>query len=364
MRVIVSAGGTGGHIYPALAIINKIKEEEPNSEFLYIGTTNRMEKDIVPKYGIKYKGIEVSGFKRKLTLDNFKTLMQYLKARKKCLTIIDKFKPDVVIGAGGYVTGPVIWAAKKLKKKTFIHEQNSVVGLANRYLSKYADRIGVCFESAKLSLPKEKVYLTGNPCSDIARKCKKINIEDYGLENDKKTVLIVMGSLGSRAVNDKIMEFISEFGKKDYQVIFIVGKDYLKNNKVVSVPKNVKLVSYIDNLPGLMKSVDLMISRAGASTISEITAIGVPTIFIPSPYVTNNHQYKNAMDLVNRKAALIIEEKDLNKTNLFKEIDRVLKNSKNYEILKENVRKLAVDNSSDKIYEILKDLILDDKRFF
>ena len=173
-----------------------------------------------------------------------------------------------------------------------------------------------------------------------------------------------MGSLGSRAVNDKIMEFISEFGRKDYQVIFIVGKDYLKNNRVVSVPKNVKLVSYIDNLPGLMKSVDLMISRAGASTISEITAIGVPTIFIPSPYVTNNHQYKNAMDLVNRKAALIIEEKDLNKTNLFKEIDRVLKNSKNYEILKENVRKLAVDNSSDKIYEILKDLILDDKRFF
>ena len=139
MRVIVSAGGTGGHIYPALAIINKIKEEEPNSEFLYIGTTNRMEKDIVPKYGIKYKGIEVSGFKRKITLDNFKTLMQYLKARKKCLTIIEKFKPDVVIGAGGYVTGPVIWAAKKLKKKTFIHEQNSVVGLANRYLSKYAD---------------------------------------------------------------------------------------------------------------------------------------------------------------------------------------------------------------------------------
>lgn len=192
MRVIVSAGGTGGHIYPALAIINKIKEEEPDSEFLYIGTKNRMEKDIVPTYGIKYKGIEVSGFKRKLTLDNIKTITSYLKARKECLKIIEKFKPDVVIGTGGYVTGPVIWAAKKLKKKTFIHEQNSVVGLANKYLSRYADRIGVCFESAKNSFPKEKVYLTGNPCSDKAINAKKVNIEDYGLSKDKKTVLIVM----------------------------------------------------------------------------------------------------------------------------------------------------------------------------
>ena len=173
-----------------------------------------------------------------------------------------------------------------------------------------------------------------------------------------------MGSLGSRAVNDKIMDFIMDFGKKDYQVLFIVGNDYLKENKKIIVPQNVKLISYIDNLPGLMKSVDLMISRAGASTISEITTIGVPTIFIPSPYVTNNHQYKNAMDLVNRKAALIIEEKNLTKTSLLNEIDRVLKNNKNYEVLKENVSKLAVKNSSDKIYEILKDLILDDKRFF
>lgn len=364
MRVIVSAGGTGGHIYPALAIINKIKEEEPDSEFLYIGTKNRMEKDIVPTYGIKYKGIEVSGFKRKLTLDNIKTITSYLKARKECLKIIEKFKPDVVIGTGGYVTGPVIWAAKKLKKKTFIHEQNSVVGLANKYLSRYADRIGVCFESAKNSFPKEKVYLTGNPCSDKAINAKKVNIEDYGLSKDKKTVLIVMGSLGSKTINEKIISFIDSFRNKDYQVLFVVGKNYLEQNKKIVLPSNVKLVSYVENLPGLMKSVDVMISRAGASTISEITAVGIPTIFIPSPYVTNNHQYKNAMDLVNRKAALIIEEKDLTKEVLFKQIDRVLKNEKNYETLKNNVGKLSVKDSSGKIYELLKDLILDDKRFF
>jgi len=364
VRVIVSAGGTGGHIYPALAIIDKIKEEEPNSEILYIGTKNRMEKEIVPSYGIKYIGIEISGFKRKLTLDNFKTISKYLKARKECIKIIEKFKPDVVIGAGGYVTGPVIWAAKKLKKKTFIHEQNSVVGLANKYLSRYADKIGVCFESAKENLPKEKVYLTGNPCSDKAINSKSVDLSLYGLSKDKKTILIVMGSLGSKTINEKIMSFIDSFENKDYQILFVVGKDYLQINKNVKLPSNIKLVSYIENLPGVMKNIDLLISRSGASTISEITALGVPTIFIPSPYVTNNHQYKNAMDLVNRKAALIIEEEKLNKETLIKEIDRVLSNDKNYETLKKNVSKIGIKNSSDKIYELLKDLILDDKRFY
>lgn len=364
MRVIISAGGTGGHIYPALAIINKIKEEEPDSKFLYIGTTDRMEKDIIPANKIRYKGIEISGFKRKLTIDNFNTILKYLKARKECLKIIEKFKPDVVIGTGGYVTGPVIWAAKKLKKKTFIHEQNSVVGLANRYLSKYADRIGVCFESVKDKFPKEKVYLTGNPCSDKASLASIANLEEYGLSNDKKTVLIVMGSLGSKTINEKIMGFIDSFRGKDYQVLFVVGKKYLENNKKIILPSNVKLVSYIDNLPSVMKASSLIISRSGASTISEIMAVGIPTIFIPSPYVTNNHQYKNAMDLVNRKAALIIEEKDLTKQVLLKQIDRVLFNEKNYNLLKNNVSKMGIKDSSSKIYDLLKDMILDDKRFF
>ena len=223
MRVVISAGGTGGHIYPAIAIINKIKEEEPNSEILYIGTSDRMEKDLSPELGIKYEAIEVSGLKRKLTLENFKVLYQFIKAREKCKKIIKSFDPDVVIGTGGYVTGPVIWAGKKLGKKTFIHEQNSVVGLSNKYLTKYADKVGVSFSSVMSSFPKNKVVLTGNPCSEKAINMKKANKEDYGLNKSKKLVLIVMGSLGSRTINDKIVSYLDDFKGKDYEVMLVTG---------------------------------------------------------------------------------------------------------------------------------------------
>ena len=190
MRVIISAGGTGGHIYPAISIINKIKKEEPKSEFLYIGTHNRMEKDLIPEMKIPYEAIEITGFKRKLSLDNITTMRNFFKARKKCLKIIKDFDPDVVIGCGGYVTAPVIWAANKLGYKTFIHEQNSVVGLSNKYLSKYADRIGVSYESTLKEFPKDKVVLTGNPCSEEAISRKAISKSVYGLDEKKKLVLI------------------------------------------------------------------------------------------------------------------------------------------------------------------------------
>ena len=364
MRVVVSAGGTGGHIYPAIAIINKIKEEEPKSEILYIGTSDRMEKDLIPALGIKYEEINVSGLKRKLTIENFKVLYQFLKARKKCKKIIKKFNPDVVIGAGGYVTGPVIWAAKKLGKRTFIHEQNSVVGLSNKYLTKYADKIGVSFPSTIDAFPKEKVVLTGNPCSEKALKMKKANKEDYGLTKNKKLVLIVMGSLGSKSVNDIIFSFLNAFKNKNYEVMFVTGNSYYEKVKKLKVPENVKVVPFIYELPSLMKVADLMITRAGASTISEILVLGVPSIFIPSPYVTNNHQYKNAMDLVNEEAALILEEKDLNEKNLITLIDNTLKDKEGYNKIKNNLKGLGIKNSAERIYETLKGMIMDDQKFF
>ena len=364
MRVIVSAGGTGGHIYPAIAIINKIKEEEPNSEFLYIGTSDRMEKDLIPELGIKFEAITVSGLKRKLTLENFKVLYQFLKARGKCKKIIKEFDPDVVIGAGGYVTGPVIWAAKKLGKRTFIHEQNSVVGLTNKYLTKYADKIGVSFSSTLDAFPKDKVVLTGNPCSEKALSMKKANKESYGLTKSKKLVLIVMGSLGSRTVNDKIVTFLNDFKDKDYEVMFVTGNSYYEKVKDLKVPSNVKIVPFIYEMPSLMKATDLMISRAGASTMSEILVLNVPTIFIPSPYVTNNHQYKNAMDLVNQKAALILEEKDLEKDKLIKLIDNTLNDKSIYKTIKDNLKELGIKDSGERIYEVLKGMIMDDKKFF
>lgn len=364
MKIVISAGGTGGHIYPAIAIINKIKEEEPNSDILYIGTSDRMEKDLIPQLGIKYKAITISGLKRKLALENVKVLYKFLKARIECKKIIKEFNPDIVIGAGGYVTGPVIWAGKKLGKKTFIHEQNSVVGLSNKYLTKYADKIGVSFQSTLDSFPKEKVVLTGNPCSEKAINMKKANKEDYGLDKDKKLVLIVMGSLGSQSVNDKISSFLNNFKGKEYQIMFVTGNSYYEKVKKLRLPENVKIEPFINELPSLMKVTDLMITRAGASTMSEILALNIPAIFIPSPYVTNNHQYKNAMDLVNKNAGLILEEKDLNKDNLINLIDKTLTNKEQYNTIKNNLKELGIKDSSSKIYEILKEMIIDDKKFF
>lgn len=364
MRAVISAGGTGGHIFPAIAIINKIKKEEPNSEFLYIGTDDRMEKDLIPELGIKYEAIKITGFKRKLTLDNFKTAYYFIKARLRCKKIIKEFDPDIVIGTGGYVTAPVVWAGKKLGKKTFIHEQNSVVGLSNRYLSKYADKIGVSFSSTLDKFDKDKVVLTGNPCSEKAISMKRANKEEYGLTKDKKLVLIVMGSLGSKTVNDKLVSFLNSFRDKDYEVLFVTGNTYYEKVKKTHVPSNVKIVPFVYEMPSLMKVTDLMITRAGATTMSEIMVLGIPSIFIPSPYVTNNHQYKNAMDLVNKNAALILEEKDLTRNNLITMIDKILKNDKEYKQIKDNLKELGITDSSSRIYEILKELIMDDKKFY
>ena len=364
MRVVISAGGTGGHIYPALAIINKIKKEEPNSEFLYIGTHNRMEKDLIPSMKIPYEAIEIQGFVRRLTLDNFKTLCLFLKARKRCLQIIKDFDPDVVIGAGGYVTAPVIWAANKLGYKTFIHEQNSVVGLSNKYLTKYVDKIGVSFESALNEFPKEKVSLTGNPCSEKAIITPAAKKSDFGLHDNKKLVLIVMGSLGSKTVNDKMSEYIYGFRNKDYEVLYVTGNSHYEKLKNRRFPDNVKVVPFIKDLPSIMKKTDLMVSRAGASTMSEIMALGIPTIFIPSPYVTNNHQYKNAKDLTDKDAAWILEEKDLTKTGFIKMIDDILDDEKTYNKVKENVSNLGIKDSSTRIYNILKEMILNDQKFY
>lgn len=364
MRVVISAGGTGGHIYPAVAIINKIKKEEPNSEFLYIGTHNRMEKDLIPSMNIPYEPIEITGFKRKLTLENFKTIKNFLKARKRCLQLIKNFNPDIVIGAGGYVTAPVIWAAKKLGHKTFIHEQNSVVGLSNKYLTKYIDRVGVSFESTLNDFPKDKVSLTGNPCSEKAIATPIAPKSNFNLTEEKKLVLIVMGSLGSQTINEKMVEYMYGFRNKNYEVLYITGEAYYEKIKNKRFPDNVKIVPFIKDLPSIMKKTDLMISRAGASTMSEIMALGIPTIFIPSPYVTNNHQYKNAKDLVDKNAALMLEEKDLNKTNFIKMIDDILEDEKQYKTIKENVSNLGIKDSSTRIYNLLKEMILNDKKFY
>lgn len=357
MRVVISAGGTGGHIYPALAIINKIKEREPNSEFLYIGTHNRMEKDIVPKQGIPFKTIEIYGFNRKHLLKNFKTIKCLIKATKECKKIIKEFKPDIVIGVGGYVTYPVITAAHFLGIKTFIHEQNSVAGKANLTLSNYADLIGVSFKSSLDEFPKEKTIFTGNPCSEDAINKTPMDKKELGLSKDKKLVLFVMGSLGSSKVNEFLVKTMSLFNNKDYEILYVTGNnsyDEISKNKF---PINVKVVPYIENMTRIMKNTDLIVTRAGASTLSEIIALDLASILIPSPYVPNNHQYKNAIDLVKANAACLIEEKNLKGDIIVKKIDEIINNDSKIKEMKNNLKGFKINNSATIIYENIKKLI-------
>lgn len=357
MRVIITAGGTGGHIYPALAILNKIKEKEPNSEFIYIGTHNRMEKDIVPKQGYKYEAIEIYGFSKSMIKRDIKNIFLISKAYQKCLKIIKDFKPDIVIGVGGYVTFPVIMAANKLGIKTFIHEQNSIPGKSNKVLAKKASLIGVSFEDSIKYFDTKKTVLTGNPCAENALNQKAISKTKYKMTRNKKAVLIVQGSLGSKVINDKMLDFLNSISDENYEVLYISGNDYYEEFSQNNFSKNVKVVPFVDNLSALMQDMDLIITRAGASITSEIMALEKPSIFIPSPYVANNHQYYNAVSIKNNHAGEMILEKDLNKDILKNKINEILNNPKIYHEMQVNLKKMSINDSSTKIYDLIKKLI-------
>ena len=358
MKIIVSAGGTGGHIYPALAIINKFKEKEDNLDILYIGTHNRMEKDLIPERGIRYEPIEIYGFSKKDILLDIKNVFLIKKATKRCIELMKEFKPDLVLGIGGYVTYPVIKAAHKLGIKTFIHEQNSIPGKSNLALQNNVDLIGVSFkESASKFKDQNKVFYSGNPCGENALSLEPMAKESLGFHKEKKLIVVVAGSLGSQTVNNKMKEFLHSVPDK-YEVLYITGKalyeDFIKDEKWND---NIKVVPYLDNLPALLKNTDLIVTRAGASTMAEILSLNLPAIFIPSPYVANNHQYYNAMEIKNNGGGDVIEEKDLTKDLLTSKIEEVLSDTKKYQTMKENLKKMSMNNSSEVIYNKLKDLI-------
>lgn len=357
MRVIVAAGGTGGHIYPALAIIERIKKENKKCEVLYLGTTDRMEKDIVPKRGIPFRGLEIKGLDRKHILNNFSVLKKFFRAIKDAKDIIREFKPDIVIGVGGYITAPVLYAAHKLGIKTMIHEQNSIPGLSNKFLAKFVDAICVSLPGSISYFPKKKTVYTGNPRSEEILNISKIKKSKYGFKDSKKLVLVVMGSLGSTTMTKKLKSAISEFNNKDYQVLVVTGKAYYDDYKDIEVPKNVVLIPYTEELIQIMKDTDLMVSRAGASTISEITGIGLPSILVPSPYVTHNHQYLNAKELEDAGACRILEEKDFSADTLCKMIDEVLADKEGYLKMKEASSKFGIRDSLTRIYQEIEKLV-------
>lgn len=358
MKIVVSAGGTMGHINPALAIIEEFEKKEKNLEVIYIGTHNRMEKDIIPKKGYRYIPLEIYGFSKDILLD-MKNIFLVKKAIKKCTELFKKEKPDVVIGVGGYVTYPVLKAAHKLKIKTFIHEQNSIPGKSNKMISKYADLIGVTFEeSKKYFKTKGKIVLTGHPCGAWARDIPKKSKKELGLTETKKLVTVVAGSLGSGSLNEKMKEFLGVVGTKNYEVVYITGKshyeEFTKENKF---PNNVKVLPFVEELPGLLKISDVVISRAGAGSLSEILSLEVPAIIIPSPNVANNHQYYNAKELSDQKCILLLEEKDLTKEKLEETIDKILKDTNTKYALKSAMKKRNTLESASIIYQEIKDLI-------
>lgn len=359
MNIIVSAGGSGGHIYPALAIIEEFQKHEKNLNVLYIGTHNRMEKTIVPEKGIPYESIEIYGFTKDLKR-NVKNIFLIGAAEKKCKKIMEKFKPDVVIGVGGYVTYPVLKAAKKLKIKTFIHEQNSRPGKVNYLTSRYADLVGVTFKSSMSYLKKaKKVIYTGHPSLDKATNTKIVDKTTYGFDKNKKLVVFVAGSLGSHSLNEKLIEFLNSDLHNSYEILYVTGSnvniDEFKNK--IKTEKGVEFVPYVENLPGVMASSDLVISRAGAGTLFEIIGLEKPSIIIPSPNVANNHQYHNAKELENAGVINLLEEKDITKDKLGEEINKLLNDQSTNKKLKQDMSEYKRIKPTETIYKSIKELI-------
>ncbi len=357
MKIVVTAGGTMGHINPALAIIDEFKKQEKDLEVLYIGTHNRMEKDVIPKKNIPYESIEIYGFTKNI-INDIKDVILIYKAIKKCKDILRKFQPDIVIGVGGYVTYPVIKAAHDLHIKTFIHEQNSIPGKANKLIAKNADLIGVTFlESQKYLKTKGKIIFTGHPCGAWALDVPKKEKASLGLTKGKKLVTIVAGSLGSGSLNQKMKTFLQKVDHENYEVCYITGKSHYEEFKQDKYPDNVKIFPYIEELPGLLKISDLVISRAGAGSLSEILALEIPSIIIPSPNVANNHQYYNAKELADKQCIRLLEEKDLTAEVLLEEVNKMLKDTTTRLKMIHKMHSLDTKNSANLIYNAIKDLI-------
>lgn len=324
MKIVIATGGTGGHIYPATALADKLISDDKNNEIVFIGNSDRMEAQEIPKLGYRFIGIKAAKFNsNKHKLQAINTLY---KAYKECCRLLKDFRPDIVIGFGGYVTVPVIMAAVKLKIKTVIHEQNSLPGLANRTLSHFVDKVVICYDSAEKFFPKNKVELLGNPRESSAIDFVKNEhiFTQYGLDCNKKTVLIVMGSLGSASVSSKMLTILEQLKGKDYNVLYVSGKSnyqYMKDNFKDS--DNVKVVDYIDQF-NIAGNCALVVSRGGATSACEYMSLGIPTIIVPSPFVTNNHQYYNAKAMFDAGASYLLEEKDLGVEKTVSLIDNLM----------------------------------------
>jgi len=362
-RVIVSGGGTGGHIFPAITIANAIKEKYPDTKILFVGALGRMEMEKVPAAGYEIIGLPIMGLQRRLTLQNLKFPFKLLASMLKAKKIVKDFKPDVVVGVGGYASGPLLKAATKLGVPALVQEQNSYPGITNKLLASKVQKICVAYDNMERFFPKEKIMLTGNPVrQDIKNlEAKRIRgIEHFGLDENKKTVLVVGGSLGARTINHAIDAGLDELAKNDIQLVWQTGKLYVDEAaKAVSKyeGKGIKTMPFISKMDYAYAVADVVVSRAGAMSVSELSIATKPTIFIPLPSAAEDHQTKNAMALVNHNAALLVKDADAQEKLIPTLIDLVRDEEAQQKIAK-NVAKMAFNDSAniiaDEVIKLIK----------
>lgn len=368
MKVIIAAAGTGGHVNPGIAIANKIMKEEPQSKILFIGTSRGVEKDLVTRAGYELKTLDAYGLSKKISVENIKRTVKTIESIKKAKKIIKNFKPDIVIGTGGYICGPVIIAAESQKIPTVLHESNAFPGLAVKMLSKKVDLVLLGFKEAKSRLTKaKKIVVTGTPSKvkkmEISNNQKKMILEKIGLNSKLPTVLIFGGSQGSKRINEAVLELLRENKKLEYQIIWSVGKNNYKEitkkiEKENVNKQNLKILPYIYNMEEIMNVSDLILSRSGAITITEISNVGKPAIFIPLPNVSNNHQEYNAKVLEKVGAAKIILDYELNGNKLSKTLEVLILNNDKLEEMSKNSRKIAIEAVDEKIYKEISKIVV------
>ncbi len=353
-RIIIGGGGTGGHVFPAISIANALREKSPDSEFLFVGAEGKMEMEKVPEAGYRITGLPVAGFQRKLTLKNVSFFFKLWKSMRISRKVIREFKPDIAIGVGGYASGPIVKAAARKGIPVLLQEQNSYAGVTNKILAKSAGRICVAYEGMERYFPAGKIILTGNPVRQnllLLPAEKEASLVHFGLKTGKPVILLIGGSLGARTLNRSIIAKLSEIGTADVQLIWQSGSYYFEEAKKAleeSGIKNVVLLPFIKEMNRAFQVADLIISRAGAGTISELCIVGKPVILVPSPNVAEDHQTSNARALSDRQAAVFIPDREAEEI-LVPTALKMIGDSEGNKILSENIKKLAMPDSSQRI---------------
>ncbi|MDE7153223.1 MAG: undecaprenyldiphospho-muramoylpentapeptide beta-N-acetylglucosaminyltransferase [Muribaculaceae bacterium] len=353
-KILISGGGTGGHIFPALSIANALRRRCPDVEILFVGAENRMEMERVPAAGYPIKGLPVAGFYRTRLWRNIPVLFKLWKSMRMARTIVRDFKPDIAVGVGGYASGPVLKQAQKMGVPTLIQEQNSYAGVTNKLLAKKADAICVAYENMDRFFPAEKIMLTGNPVrkdilsSEISRRDAK---QQLGFDPDRPLVVSVGGSLGARSINDAMKAAVRRFSEQGFSVLWQTGKLYEQECAGAAAGiEGLIATPFVSRMDLVYRAADLLVSRAGASTISEIQLVGIPSVLIPSPNVAEDHQRKNALALADRDAAVMIEDADASKL-LGDTVTRLLADPERLEQLGANARLMALPDADEKIVD-------------